>query len=100
MIASPEQQLLDIIAAVAGARAALAEGAVVEFAGLEVAVADACRTAKAAAGPQRQAALAAMNTLAAELDGLAAELARQNAGQRRRAVDAYGDPASRPADGH
>lgn len=96
--ASPEQQLLDIIAAVAGARAALAEGAVVEVAGLDAAVADACRAAQEASGAQRQAALTAMTTLVAELDGLAVELARQNAGQRKRAAEAYGEPAPRPAD--
>ena len=95
---SPEQLLRDIIAAVAGARAALAEGAVVDVAGLDAAVAEACRAAQEAVGAQRQAALTAMTTLVAELDGLAVELARQNAGQRKRAVEAYGEPAPRAAD--
>jgi hypothetical protein len=96
--ASPEQQLLDIVAAVAGARAALAEGAFIEFAGLDTAVAEACEAARAASGAERPAALVAMTTLASELDGLAEELARRNAARRQRAADAYGDPAQRPSD--
>jgi hypothetical protein len=89
---SAQSQLAAIADAVAEARRAAAEGAIVEVTGLDAAVEQLCLAAKDAAPEERPALLRDLGALAAALDGLAAELARQReAAQRQRAIEAYGD---------
>lgn len=91
MAARVEQQLHEIIAAVAGARAALADCAAIDVAGLDTAITEICATAQAAVRDDRPGIIAAMNTLIGELDQLAADLSRQNSAHHgKRAAEAYG----------
>lgn len=91
---TPQTELSQVTTAVTEARRALAEGHVVDLAGLESAVAQVC--AQASEIPQGERPLFAerLTALADALDLLAADIARFGAtAQRRRAADAYGEGA-------
>ena len=87
-----QAQLADITVAVTAARAALAEGAEIDLGGLDRAVAELCDAAPCLAAAERSGVAAALEALADALDGLAIDIARQSAADRRqRAVAAYGE---------
>ena len=87
----------EITDAIAEARRALAEGAFVELAGLDGAVARICGAAHAVAAEERPIFLARLTALAESLDQLALELANRNgAAQRRRASEAYSGSEDHP----
>jgi hypothetical protein len=89
-----DQRLQQIVAAVGEARRALADGAAVDLTGLDAAVAELCETATAADPAAKAGIVAAIASLQAALDALAADLTRQNSALHlKRAAAAYGgDP--------
>ena len=89
--ASPQAALAEILDAVAGARRAVAEGAVIELAGLDSAVTRICDAARDLPPAERGSYALRLKELAGALDLLADDLARQDAaGLRQRAQSAYG----------
>ena len=95
--ATPGAAIVEITAAIAEARRALADGAFVELVGLDGAVARICGEAHAIAAEERSNFLAGLTALAESLDQLALDLANRNcASRRRRASDAYGGNEERP----
>ncbi len=93
---NPQDRLAEITTAVAEARRALAEGALVDIAGLDAAVTELCEAAPGLPAAERRDFAGGLAALAAALDQLAVELVRQgDASQRRRANDAYGPEGSR-----
>ena len=85
------QSIADLAAVVAGVRAAIAEGALVDLGGLEAEVGDAMAAAAAAPLCEHLALRAALVHLVAELNRLAAALThRHHAEAQRRAASAYG----------
>lgn len=87
----PGAAIVEITAAIAEARRALANGAFVELVGLDGAVARICGEAHAIAVAERPTFLAGLTALAESLDELALDLANRHcASRRRRASDAYG----------
>jgi hypothetical protein len=93
---SAASDLQDIIAAVAEARRAVAEGAIVEVSGLDKAVGAVCDAARALPAAERGAFAERLTALADALDLLAADIVRQSeAAQRQRANDAYGQEGIR-----
>lgn len=88
---SPQSRLAEITDAVAEARRALAEGAFVDVAGLDVAVTELCEAVPSLTADDKPDFARALAALADALDALAADLTRQSASaQRQRALDAYG----------
>jgi hypothetical protein len=86
-----ERRLADIAEAVAEARRALADGAMVDVAGLDAAVSEVCAAAEALPPHERRALADGLASLAEALDQLAADIVRQGeAARRRQANDAYG----------
>jgi hypothetical protein len=93
---SAERQLQEIIAAIAEARRAVAEGVFVEVSGLDAAVAAVCEAAPGLPVEERGAFAKRLSELAEALDELAADIVRQSeAAQRQRAKDAYGQEGRR-----
>lgn len=93
---SADAQLDAIVAAVAEARRAVADGALVEVGGLDAAVAEVCDAARALPADERGAFAGRLVELAEALDGLAADILRQReAAQRQRSNDAYGQEGTR-----
>jgi hypothetical protein len=87
---SATDELNDLRRAVGRSRAAIADGAIVELAGLEVEVARVTDIARNAPSVERSYVLAAMDALLREIDGLAVDLRRQHdAGAARQAAGAY-----------
>lgn len=85
-----------IAAAIAEARRAVAEGALVEVGGLDAAVVRMCDAARELPAAERGAFADRLVELAEALDGLAADIARQrDAARRQRANDAYGQEGTR-----
>ncbi len=92
----PEARLAEIAAAVAEARRALADGALIDVAGLDVAVSELCEAAPSLSAAARPGFARALIALADALDELAADITRQSeAAQRQRARDAYGSEGQR-----
>jgi len=90
---SPQARLAEITGAVAAARRALAEGALVDVAGLDAAVSEICDAAEALPAAERRPFADELIRLAEALDALADAIARQGeAAQRQRASAAYGGP--------
>lgn len=88
---SAERQIEEIIAAIAKARHAVAEGVFIEVSGLDAAVAAVCDAAPGLPSEERGAFAKRLSELAEALDQLAADIVRQSeAAQRQRANDAYG----------
>jgi hypothetical protein len=93
---NPQARLAAIAAAVVEARRALAEGALVDVAGLDAAVTELCQAAPSLSASARPDFARALAELADALDGLADDITRQSAAaQRRRAIDAYGPEGPR-----
>ncbi|MGO8920493.1 MAG: hypothetical protein ACLQJR_31750 [Stellaceae bacterium] len=93
---SPKARLAEITAAVAEQRRALADGALIDVAGLDAAVSELCEAAPSLPAAERPGFARALAALAAALDELAADLSRQNeATHRQRANDAYGPEGTR-----
>ena len=89
---SAQRQLGAIADAVAQARRAAAEGAIIDVKGLDAAVEQLCLEAQRVPPAERAAVMRQLEELARSLDALAAEIARQReAAQRQRANDAYGE---------
>ena len=89
---SLQTQLAEITEAVAAARHAVAEGALIEISGLDRAVTDMCDAAGSVAAAERRSFAQDLATLADALDQLATEIGRQGeAVRRRQAADAYRD---------
>lgn len=89
-------QLAEITAAIAEARRAVADGALIDVGGLDTAVARVCDGARELPAAERGALAQGLVELAEALDHLAADLVRQReAAQRQRANDAYGQEGSR-----
>jgi hypothetical protein len=87
---TPAQRIADIAAALAAARAASADGARIDLAGLAAAVEDAMRGAREAPFVERAALTAEMLGLLKELDAVVSTLARQHhAEAQQRAAAAY-----------
>jgi hypothetical protein len=85
-------ELAEIADAVAAARRAVADGAVIEIEGLDRAVAQICDAAQTAPVDERASLAEDLVALADALDRLAADIVRQSeAAERRRAGAAYGD---------
>ena len=90
-------QLETLRSAIGRSRAAIAEGASVDLAGLDTEVARVTVVAHNAPSAERANVLAAMEGLLRELDGLAADLRRQHdAGLARQAAGAYGAEPGTP----
>jgi hypothetical protein len=88
---SATDSIATIATAIAEARAAAADGAAIDLAGLVAAVDAAMIEAKAAPAIERGVLVAELATLLEELNGLVAALSRQqNAGAQQRATTAYG----------
>jgi hypothetical protein len=94
-------RVADLATALAGLRATVADGALIDLAGLDSAIGEAMNAARTALEPERAALRPALLTLMAELDQLSAALARQHhAGAQQRATAAYGATTqSAPSDG-
>lgn len=89
---SPRSQLAEIADAVSAARQALLDGADIDLAGLDSAVASVCAAVSALPRAERSDFADKLVSLADALDELALDLARRGqAAERRRAADAYGD---------
>jgi hypothetical protein len=89
---SPRTHLTEIAEAVAAARHAVADGALIEISGLDGAVTELCGAAESVPATERGAFAQGLAALADALDQLAAEIARQGeAARRRQAADAYRD---------
>lgn len=89
---TPQAQVAEIAAAVAAARRAVAEGALIEISGLDRAVAEMCGAAGSVPAAARGAFAQDLAALATALDELAGEIARQcDAARRQRAAGAYED---------
>jgi hypothetical protein len=89
-------RIADLTAALVGLRMTIADGALIDLNGLEGAIGEAMDAARAALGQDRAELRPALLTLAAELDHLAAALARQHhAGDQQRATAAYGGATGR-----
>ncbi|HYM01964.1 MAG TPA: hypothetical protein VET85_03395 [Stellaceae bacterium] len=83
--------IAQIAEAIAAARRGLTDGALVDLAGLDTAIAQLCEAAGALSAGERPAVAAALAALAETLDALRSEIAAQGeAAQRRRAAEAYG----------
>jgi hypothetical protein len=92
------ERIADLATALAGMRAAVAEGAAIDLAGLEGAVEAAMSAAKAAPAAEHAALDRAMRALVQELDQLSNALLRQHhAAAQQRALAAYGSPQPAPA---
>jgi hypothetical protein len=92
MTISPlDQEIGDIIDAVTAAQRMLAEGALVELAGLDAAVGKVCEAASHLAAEERAHVAGRLSGLADALDRLALDVANQHqACSRQRAAAAYG----------
>jgi len=91
-----QARLADVAAAVAEARRAVDEGAIVDVAGLDAAVSGICDAAPGLDAAERPGFARDLAALADALDDLAAAIARQGeAAQRRRASAAYSPDGSR-----
>jgi hypothetical protein len=89
---TPQSQLTEIAAAVAAAREAVADGALIEIRGLDGAVSEICAAAECIPAAERGGFAEGLAALADALDRLAADIARQGeAARRRQAADAYRD---------
>jgi hypothetical protein len=89
---SAEQQIADLVVALAEARASLAAGNLVDLGGLDGVVERAMAAAKAVLPDNRTPILAALAGLVQELEHLSLELVRQHhADAQRRAAAAYGE---------
>lgn len=89
------RRIEDVVRAVAGIGAAANEGAVIDLAGLEDAVANVLQAAREAPTGERPAVRAGLADLIAALDLLTNALKRQqHASLQRRAVAAYGRAAA------
>jgi hypothetical protein len=87
---TPGQRLAEIADAVAAARRALADGAVIDISGLDAAVSEVCTAAQALPADERRALADGLASLADALDQLAADIVRQaEAARRRQAQEAY-----------
>jgi hypothetical protein len=86
-----KDEVAELAAAVAAARRAVAEGAMIEIDGLDRAVAAVCERAEDAPAAERSALARDLVALADALEGLAADILRQSdQAERRRAGAAYG----------
>ncbi len=93
---SSEQRIADLCGVLAGARSAIAVGARIDLAGLDLAVDEAMQAALEAPATERTLIIAALNAFIDELDQLSAELHRQyHAEAQSRAAAVY-----RPEPGH
>jgi hypothetical protein len=89
---SLQTQLAEIAEAVAVARRAVADGALIEISGLDGAVTEICGGADIVPAAERGSFAENLAALADALDQLAAEIVRQGeAARRRQAADAYRD---------
>jgi hypothetical protein len=89
---SLQAQLAEIREAIAAARRAVAEGALIEISGLDGAMIEVCGAAENVPAAERGALAHGLATLADALDQLAADIARQGeAARRRQATHAYRD---------
>jgi hypothetical protein len=87
---SATDELNDLCRAVSQSRAAVADGASVELAGLDAEVARVIDIAKNAPSIERSQVLAAIHTLLREIDGLAVDVRRQHdSASARQAAGAY-----------
>ena len=86
-----QRQIEDLRGILAQSRGKLAEGVLVELAGLDVVVRQITDSAKLAPVGEQAGILTALRALGLELDGLAADLRRQHdAAASMRAAGAYG----------
>jgi hypothetical protein len=93
---NPQQRLAEVAEAVAEARRALAQGALVDIAGLDAAVSEICDAAQALPAEERRSFAGDLARLAEALDQLAADIIRQGEPSRlQRANEAYGPEGSR-----
>jgi len=101
-------RVANLATTLAGLRSTVADGALIDLDGLGGAIVEAMNAARAALEPERAELRPALLTLMAELDQLAAALARQqHAGAQQRAAAAYdavaayggATPLSAPSDG-
>jgi hypothetical protein len=92
MTSSPlDQEIGEIIDAVSAAQRMLADGALVELAGLDAAVSRVCEAASRLAAAERTQVAGRLAGLADALDRLALDVANQHqACSRQRAAAAYG----------